>query len=202
MNGAGRLPLDEQLDTLCAVLRQNATLVDVLRRAGALNLPNWYLAAGAVVQTVWNVTTGRPPAEGVKDYDLIYFDDSDLSWDAEDAAIRAGDVLFGDLLAPVEIRNQARVHLWFEDKFGLPCPPYPSAEAAIDTFEAMSSCIGVRVDGGGHWRVYAPYGLSDIFNLVVRPNPVLAPRAVYEAKIARWRRQWPTLTTVPWEPGG
>lgn len=46
--------------------------------------------------------------------------------------------------------------------------------------------------------VYAPHRLSDVFNLVVRPNPVLAPRHVHEAKTARWRRQWPGLTVLPW----
>ena len=32
----------------------------------------------------------------------------------------------------------------------------------------------------------------------LRPNPVLAPRHVYEAKVARWTRQWPALTALPW----
>jgi hypothetical protein len=54
---------------------------------------------------------------------------------------------------------------------------------------------------GGRWRVYAPHGLADVFNLVARPNPVLAPRDVYQAKTARWRAQWPSLTVLPW-PGG
>ena len=55
-----------------------------------------------------------------------------------------------------------------------------------------------RLTPDGRWRVYAPHGLSDVFGLVVRPNPVLAPRAVYEAKTARWRRQWPELTVLDW----
>jgi hypothetical protein len=32
----------------------------------------------------------------------------------------------------------------------------------------------------------------------VRPNPVLAPRHVYQEKTARWRQQWPSLTVLPW----
>jgi hypothetical protein len=51
---------------------------------------------------------------------------------------------------------------------------------------------------GGRWRIYAPHGLADVFNLVVRPNPVLEPRHVYQAKTARWQRQWPSLTVLPW----
>ncbi len=46
--------------------------------------------------------------------------------------------------------------------------------------------------------MYAPHGLSDVFGLVVRPNHVLAPRAVYEAKTERWRQQWPELTVLEW----
>ncbi len=200
----GRLPVAEQVAAFRAVLLRNQTLTRVLARAADLGLPGWYLVAGCLYQTVWNVVTGRPPEAGILDYDLAYFDASDLSWQAEDAVIRAGQELFGDLPAPVQIRNQARVHLWYEEKFGVPCPPHESTEAAIDTFEATTACLGVRLRPGGRWLVYAPHGLGDVFGLVVRPNPVLAPRHVYQAKTARWRQQWPSLTVLPWPagPGG
>src|SRR5215475_5855306 len=192
----GHLPLDEQLAHFRAALHENPTLIKVLDRAKTMNLPGWYLVAGCLYQTVWNVVTGQPAEAGILDYDLAYFDDSDLSWEAEDTVIRAGDTVFAGLPAPVEIRNQARVHLWYEPKYGLPCPPYTSTEEAIDTFEATVACLGVRLEPGGRWRVYAPFGLSDVFNLVVRPNPVLAPRHVYEAKTTRWRNQWSQLTIL------
>jgi uncharacterized protein len=112
--GYGRLPVDEQVAGLRALLTRNATLVEVLTRAAVLALPDWYLVAGCLYQTVWNVVTGQPPEAGILDYDLGYFDASNLSWDAEDAVIRAGHVIFAGLPAPVQIRNQARVHLWYE----------------------------------------------------------------------------------------
>ncbi|WP_069764995.1 nucleotidyltransferase family protein [Streptomyces sp. LUP47B] len=194
----GRLPLVEQLDGLRSVLSRNEVLTDVLTRAATLELPGWYVTAGCLFQTVWNVVTDRPPAGGIKDYDIFYFDGTDLSWEAEDAVIKAGQEVFAGLPAEVEIRNEARVHLWYEQKFGVPCPPHESTEAAIDSFAATTCCLGVRLDPDGGWRVYAPHGLSDVFNLVVRPNPVLAPREVYEAKAARWREEWPELTVLPW----
>jgi len=198
----GRLSLDEQLDQLRSVLSGNPALMEVLTGAAGLELPGWYLVAGCIYQTVWNVSTGQPPEAGILDYDLAYCDPSDLSWEAEDAVIRAADQIFGHLPVPVQLRNQARVHLWYEQKFGIPCPPHESTEAAIDTFEATTACVGVRLDPGRAWRVYAPYGLSDVFNLVARPNSVLAPRRVYEAKTSRWGRQWPTLTVLPWPEAG
>jgi uncharacterized protein len=193
-----RLPLDQQLESLRAVLSRNDVLTEVLARTATLALPGWYVAAGCLVQTVWNVVTGRPPARGIKDYDVCYFDGGDLSWAAEDAVITAGRAVFAGLPAEVEIRNEARVHLWYEDKFGVACPPYESTEAAIDTFPATTCCLGVRTETDGRWSVYAPHGLADVFNLVVRPNPVQAPRSVYDAKAARWREHWPELTVLEW----
>jgi len=168
---AGQLPVDEQLAHFQTALQENPTLIEV---------------------------AGQPAEAGILDYDLAYFDDSDLSWEAEDAVIRKGSTVFAGLPAPVQIRNQARVHLWYEPKFGLACPPHRSTEAAIDTFEATVACLGVRLEAGGSWRIYAPFGLSDVFNLVARPNLVLAPRHVYQTKTDRWRRQWPGLSVLPW----
>ncbi|MGW1621886.1 nucleotidyltransferase family protein [Streptomyces sp. NPDC002172] len=194
----GRLPLDQQLDCLRETLSRNEVLTEVLARTATLGLPGWYVTAGCLFQTVWNVVTDRPPTSGIKDYDVFYFDAGDLSWEAEDAAIKAGQKVFSGLAAEVEIRNEARVHLWYEDKFGVACPPYESTEAAIDSFAATTCCLGVRTEADSRWRVYAPHGLSDVFNLIVRPNPVLAPQSVYEAKAARWREQWPELTVLEW----
>ncbi|MGW7422402.1 nucleotidyltransferase family protein [Streptomyces sp. NPDC054813] len=194
----GRLPLDQQLECLRETLFRNEVLTEILARIATLGLPGWYVTAGCLFQTVWNVVTDRPPTRGIKDYDVFYFDAGDLSWEAQDAAIKAGREVFSGLPAEVEIRNEARAHLWYEDKFGVACPPYESTEAAIDSFAATTCCLGVRAEADNKWRVYAPHGLSDVFNLIVRPNPVLAPRSVYEAKAAWRREQWPELTVLEW----
>ena len=192
-----RLPIDEQLDALRMTLVRNKTLIEVLKGGDALGLPNWYLAGGCIFQTVWNVVTDRPADQGIKDYDLFYFDDTDISYAAEDAAIQAARSIFGHLPTEVEVRNQARVHLWYQSKFGKPCPPHLSTESAIDSFIATTCCLGIRLERQT-WRIYVPHGLADVFSLTVRPNPVLAPREVYEAKTRRWQHQWPALKILPW----
>jgi uncharacterized protein len=133
---AGRLAVDEQVTYLRAALTRNQSLISVLERAARWDLRGWYLVAGCLYQTVWNVVTGQPPQAGILDYDLIYFDGSDLSWDAEDALIRESGTIFADIPVRVQIRNQARVHLWYQDKFGVPCRPHQSSEAA--TFSTSS----------------------------------------------------------------
>lgn len=184
------------VERLRNALEHNETLVEVLKRARRLGLPHWYLTAGCVVQTVWNVLTDREAAQGIKDYDLFYFDGEDRSWAAEDRAIRAVADACRDLPVDIEVRNEARVHLWYEAKFGVPCRPFATTEEAIDAFPAVCSCVGVRLERDGSWHVHAPHGLDDLFAMVVRPNPVLAPRQVYESKAARWRSRWPELTVL------
>jgi len=190
-------PLDVQLRAFTGMVLSNPVVGALVERLPQLGAPGCYLAAGAVFQTVWNCLSGRDPGEGIKDYDVNYHDDRDLSWDAEDVVIRRAAELFADLEPVVEVRNEARVHLWYEAKFGVPCPPYPSTEAAIASFPNTSSCFGIRPGPRGP-EVCAPYGFTDLFAMRTRPNPVQAPRHVYETKVARWRTQWPQLSVLPW----
>ncbi|XVX20727.1 nucleotidyltransferase family protein [Actinomycetota bacterium] len=195
--------LEERL--LEAVLA-DPVCVAILDRMPRLALPEWWLTAGAVFQNVWNAQAGLPAGHGIKDYDVFYYDDSDLSWEAEDRVIRAAAELFADLPAIVELRNEARVHLWYEEKFGVPCPRFSSATDAIDAFAATTCCVGVTrpvtaaqgLEGQGSCLVHAPHGLEDLFAMRMRPNPRLAPREVYEAKVVQYQARWPGVTSDPW----
>lgn len=190
-------PVSTQLAAFERMVLSNPVIAAIVERMPRLDVPGCYLAAGALFQTVWNGLDGRDPRAGINDYDVNYFDDRDLGWRAEDRVIQRARVLFGDLDADVEVRNEARVHLWYEAKFGVACPPYRSTEEAIRSFPNTSSCFGIRPGDDG-LVVFAPYGFADLFGMRARPNPVLAPRAVYEAKTARWRTQWPGLSVLPW----
>ncbi len=141
---------------------------------------------------------GRDPTAGIGDYDLFYFDDTDLSWDAEDAVIRRAAKLFADIQPVVEVRNEARVHLWYEQRFGVPAEPFTSTTDAVDHFASTTCCYAVTRDSHGRLQVYAPHGYDDLFAQRLRPNPRLAPREIYERKAARWFNQWPDLIVDPW----
>lgn len=183
-----------------AAVRADPVCRVLLERLPRLNLREWWLTGGAVFQNVWNQVEGRPPGYGIKDYDVFYFDDTDLSWEAEDQVIRAATALFGDLETGIEIRNEARGHLWYEDKFGVAARPFTSACDAIDAFASTTRCVGVTSTELSGVEVYSPHGLDDVFALHMRPNSRLAPRAVYEAKVSQYQRRWPSLTATPW-PG-
>jgi len=189
--------LEARLD---AIVRGSPSLMHALARARDLDLPDWLIFSGAIYQPVLNHLTGREPDYGIKDYDLGYFDASDLSYEAEDAVIRRATALFADLGVTVEVRNEARVHLWYESRFGVPGVRFTSSADAIDHFASTTCCFGVTRATGGGIADYAPHGYEDLFAMRVRPNPRLAPRSVYEAKARRWQREWPGLVVDPW-PG-
>lgn len=170
----------------------NAAVIDELDR---LALPDAWLVAGCLVQSVWNGLTGRAVDHGIADYDVFYFD-SDTSWEAEDAVIRKLHARLAHLGAKIEIRNQARVHLWYPAKHGLPYPPLTRSTDGIDRFLTENTQIGIRRTGDDY-DVYAPHGFDDVARLIVRPNRALNfSVANYEAKAARWKALWPELTVI------
>jgi hypothetical protein len=167
----------------------------ILERLPALGLADGWLVSGAVFQTVWNVLTGRPPDYGIKDYDIFYFD-ADTSFEAEDAIIRRVAACMSDVCDCVEPRNQARVHLWYPEKFQATYGPLCRTTEGIDRFLARVAQVGVRPTGDGY-AVYAPHGLRDIATMTVRPNPCINFRAdIYDAKAASWKMRWPELTIL------
>jgi hypothetical protein len=173
----------------------NPTNRMIADRMPELGLDDVWLVSGALFQTAWNAITGRAPEYGVKDYDIFYFD-PDLSWEAEDAVIKRGASVFADLARPVEIRNQARVHLWYQEKFNASYPPLTKSTDGIDRF--LMNCAQVGLANDGDIKIYAPHAFDDIEQMIIRPNRTANFRAeAYYAKSSRWRELWPELTIMP-----
>jgi uncharacterized protein len=71
----------------------------------------------------------------------------------------------------VEVRNQARVHLWFEDHFNEPYEPLACSDEALTRFVSPVFAVGVRLGPGDIFKVHAPFGLDDLFAMRLRVNP-------------------------------
>ncbi len=189
--------MTDQKPRLEAILRATPQLMQVMETARTLDLPDWLIFSGAVYQPVWNHLTGRPADYGLKDYDLGYFDPADTSYEGEDAVIRLVASAFDEPLSSmVEVRNQARVHLWFEGKFREPYVPLPNSAEALTRFVAPAFAVGARLETDGAMTIVAPFGLDDLFDMVLRPNPS-RPRAAGWAKtVASALARWPELRVV------
>ncbi|MCF1496355.1 nucleotidyltransferase family protein [Agrobacterium vitis] len=189
---------DELHLELQAIVSKSPLLSPVLTKWDEIALPDSWLVAGAVAQTVWNHVFGFPPVYGIQDIDIVYFDPDDLSEDSEaehSARIRAA---FSGLPVWIDVKNQARVHSWYEAKFGYSINPYTSTAEAITTFPTTAAAVGLR-PGQANLELCAPYGLSDLLSAVVRPNKKQITREIYEKKIDRWIKLWPELAIIGWD---
>jgi hypothetical protein len=167
---------------------RNAVNRAILSRWHLLDLPGAWLVAGCLFQTVWNLQAGLRPESGIKDYDIFYFDPSDLSETAEaEVQAHAASVL-SDLGVTVEVANQARVHLWYPTHFGHPYPALGSAEDGIGRFLVLETCVGLRPH-----ECHAPYGLTGLYAGTLTPNPATPYGELFDSKVASYKERWDWL---------
>lgn len=192
---------DERKARLAKIVQASPTLMHVLRTVRAQRLPDWRVFSGAVYQTVWNALTNRDPDYGIKDYDVGYFD-PDTSWDAEDVFIRRVAAAFEPPLRDqVEVRNQARVHLWFFDKFGEPYSPLSSTDQGLMRFVCPAFAVGVRLEDDDRISVAAPFGLCDVFDMRLSPNPTRGIARGWDRVTRSAQERWPECRVTTQKQG-
>ena len=182
-------------ERLVTIAMTNPINAQIAERLPSLGLSQCMLTAGCLFQAVWNHHSSLPPESGVKDYDIFYFD-TDLSWEAENDVILRTRQLFQDLDAKVDIKNQARVHLWYGERFGRAYPQLESARDGIDRYLVAGTCIGLDPGTG---EVYAPYGLDDVALGYLRPNTKNIQHDLFLQKATSYQSRWPWLRIV--QPG-
>ena len=193
--------IDIQLEVFEKIISKNEKLMKILDvlESYALensNFKNWYVGAGGVNQTVFNYYHGYESDYGIKDYDIVYFDE-DTSYEAEDVIIKDLEKRLKDMDIVSDIKNQARVHIWYNPKYGTNREPYTSCEDAVSSWGSTVTCIGIRKENG-QLIVYCPYGLNDLFSLTIRPVKRYFDKESYEARSKRWKAKWDKLNIVEW----
>lgn len=173
-----------------AIALRNPVNVQLLSRLQGLAIPQCYLTAGCLFQSVWNLRSGNPVDWGINDYDVFYFDDSDLGEQAEARVIQRVLQATADLGVNVEVKNQARVHLWYEKRFHAPYPQLRSAREGIDRYLVNCTRVGIDVMSGA---LYAPDGLDDLAAGILRPNPVYPDTRQFDTKARSYQERWPWL---------
>jgi hypothetical protein len=189
---------DERFALLRAIVSKSPLLSPILHRWDEIALPDCWLAGGAIAQTVWNDRFDLPATHGINDIDIVYFDAEDLSERTEDRHAARIRSTFSDLPVWIDVKTEARVHLWYEARFGYSIHPYVSATDAIATFPTTATSVGLQMRDGT-LALCAPLGISDLLQPIVRPNKKQITRDIYRDKANRWRGVWPTLPIVGWD---
>jgi len=190
--------IEKQSAFIKNILEKNDLFIKLLGLLKDFNLSNWYVGGGSIAQIVWNYFHQQDLNFGINDFDVVYFD-SDNSYEAEDIFIKKGDKIFKNFPVKVEIRNQARVHLWLPQKTGIQVKPFTCIEEAISTFPTTSSAIGVTLDSRGKIQIFAPRGFYDILTMTMRANKVSISKEAFAKKAKDWAKKWPKLKIIPWD---
>ena len=192
--------INEQNETFIKIIKQNSDLVTILDYIYDLKLPNFYIAAGSVFQTIWNYYDNKPLNFGIKDIDIIYYDPINLSKESEQKLEKTIEDYLKKtgLNYELDIHNEARMHLWKKDNENKNIDQYKNSEDAIDQWIATVHAIGITKENN-EIKVYAPYGLSDIFSKTIRPiKHKNNSKELYNKKVASWQKRFENLNIVEW----
>lgn len=188
----------EQNEEFVSILKKNKDLMTILDYIYELNLPNFYIAAGSVFQTIWNYYDNKPLNFGIKDIDIIYYDSNNLSKEVEKEL--EGKIIehFKELNYKFDVHNEARMHLWKKEKENKNINQYKNSEDAIDHWITTVHSIGITKEND-NIKVYAPYGLSDIFSRTIRPiKHKDNSKELYDKKVASWQKRFEKLNIIEW----
>lgn len=192
--------LNEQCEIFTSILQKNEDLMIILDYIDTLKLPNFYIAAGSVFQTIWNYYDNKPLNYGIKDIDIIYYDSSNVSKDSE-KQIENKIINFFEkqnLNYEFDVHNEARMHLWKKENENKNIDQYKNSEDAIDQWIATVHAIGITKENNVI-KIYAPYGLSDIFSRTIRPIKHSAnSKELYDKKVASWKKRFDNLNIIEW----
>ena len=192
--------INEQNETFIKIIKQNSDLVTILDYIYELKLPNFYIAAGSVFQTIWNYYDNKPLNFGIKEIDIIYYHPINLSKESEQKLEKTIEDYFkkAGLNYELDIHNEARMHLWKKDNENKNIDQYKNSEDAIDQWIATVHAIGITKENN-EIKVYAPYGLSDIFSKTIRPiKHKNNSKELYNKKVASWQKRFENLNIVEW----
>jgi hypothetical protein len=183
-------PLELELQQrLELIVRGTPWLFKALETVRAVGLPDWYLAAGAIRNTVWDALHGSPSWQPQSDLDVIYFDPANLANAAEDT-LRAASPEYA-----WEVTNQASVHHWQSRATGRDIPAYDSIAASMASWPETATAVGVRLSDHEAMEFIAPHGLVDLFALTLRPSPAASDPRAYTSRLREkaWHLRWPRL---------
>ncbi|WP_231687665.1 nucleotidyltransferase family protein [Bacillus sp. CHD6a] len=185
--------LDNEKDVL-NLIESDEWMMDILRAAKSLNLPDWWVCAGFVRTKVWEALHGYKSRTPLPDIDVIFFDETDITERKEKfLELRLLELFPG---VPWSVKNQARMHVINH------LPPYANSTEAMSKFPETATAIGIKLNQENELQLAAPCGIQDLLNLMVKPTPLFKKTAehasIYENRIKQknWQSLWPKISIL------
>jgi uncharacterized protein len=173
------------------LIRIDGKMMEIIKVASTLNLPDWWICAGFVRSKIWDTLHGFNERTATPDVDVIYFDHNNMDEHVEKELENKLVSMMPTI--PWSVKNQARMHIINN------LPPYTSSEDAISRFPETATALGVKLDKENHLVLTAPWGLEDVIHLEVKPTPYFTETkelgAIYKERIIKknWKPIWPKI---------
>jgi uncharacterized protein len=172
------------------IIRADDWSMSVLQVVAKLDLPDWAIGAGFVRSLIWDslCSQNRTP---LNDVDVLYFNASDISEDQEKRIEQELTKVRPDV--PWSVKNQARMHIHNRTR------RYQDIEDALSYWLETPTAVAVRLEPDLSMTILAPFGLQDLFDMLIRPTPrgeeVMDQ---FEERIAQkpWLQNWPRLKVL------
>lgn len=173
------------------ILSDDPLRMKALSAVRALELNDSWIGAGFVRDAVWNHLHGYEPGPVLGDVDVVWFGHEHCCPD-HDSYLESK--LKQQLPSLVwSVKNQARMHQRNGDR------PYTSTENALLHWPETATAVAVRLGGNG-LDIIAPYGLSDLFELLLRPTPTFERDKfnAFEQRVTTksWLERYPGLQLI------
>lgn len=170
------------------IIQEDKEIMSYLHTVEKLQLDDTWICAGILRNKIWDTLSKKSTA--INDIDIIYFDSTDTSWNAEKVI---EEKLKNSLPnKPWSVKNQARMHL----KSGF--KPFESSYDGVAHFPETPTAIATRIFNG-ELEIMAPYGLSDLFEMRVKPTPHyekdMGYHNIYVDRVQskHWKETWEEL---------
>lgn len=186
-----RISMLQTKSDIVQLIEEDAWMMEILRAAAKLRLPDWWIGAGFVRAKVWDVLHGYKERTPLGDIDLIYFDPTNLDEAVEKKYDSELQKAFPGV--PWSVKNQARMHLVNGDM------PYESSIDAVMHWPDTPTCVAVKLSEEGELILEAPYGIFDIVHMIARPSPKFTRRMeVFRDRMKRknWVEKWPKVRVM------
>ncbi|WP_421385168.1 nucleotidyltransferase family protein [Bacillus salacetis] len=169
-------------------IKEDKWMMDILKAAQSLELPDWWICAGFVRSKIWDILHGFHQRTTISDVDVVYFDKNNI----DEAYEKKLESQLKEVIpeVPWSVKNQARMHIINN------LPPYTSSVDAISKFPETATALGVKLDKENNLILTAPHGLKDVIHLEIRPAPHIQTSSelttLYEDRIhtKNWPKTW------------
>ncbi|MDR7071455.1 nucleotidyltransferase family protein [Fictibacillus barbaricus] len=178
-------------ENIIQLIKNDPWMMEILKAAKTLNLPDWWVCAGFVRSKIWDTLHGFEKRTPLADIDVVYFDPMNTETGVEKEYEK--QLLERNPNLPWSVKNQARMHIvnGFE--------PYESAVDAISKFPETVTALGVKLDGDNEVILAAPCGIEDAINMEVWPTTLFSEVNIHKNKYKsrilnkNWQQTWPKV---------